>query len=132
MRYCLDTNVIIDILRGDPILLSNLKYHIQKKDEFFITPITLAELYKGAYLAKNQKAAITLVNEFCASVELLDFTKDGCELFGKKYLELKKEGKLTEEVDLMIACIALAHNAVFVTRNTKHFTNITELKLSQW
>jgi tRNA(fMet)-specific endonuclease VapC len=34
--------------------------------------------------------------------------------------------------DLLIACIALAHDATLVTRNTKDFANIPNLKLDNW
>ncbi len=131
MSYCLDTSVIIDILRGDENLLFRIK-PLQNRNNFCITPITLAELYKGAFLAKKQKDAIRLVDEFCDSVELLDFTKEACEIFGRKYLELKKGGKQTQEADLMIASIAIANDLTFITRNSKHFANIRELKFEEW
>ena len=34
--------------------------------------------------------------------------------------------------DLLIACIALAHDATLVTRNTKDFVRIPNLKLENW
>jgi predicted nucleic acid-binding protein len=34
--------------------------------------------------------------------------------------------------DLLIACITLAHHAILVTRNTKHFHVIPNLRLENW
>src|SRR5690242_3592748 len=34
--------------------------------------------------------------------------------------------------DLLIACIALAHNAVLITRNIKHFNLVPQLRLEDW
>jgi tRNA(fMet)-specific endonuclease VapC len=34
--------------------------------------------------------------------------------------------------DMLIACIALAHDALLVTRNTKHFDKVPGLKLANW
>lgn len=34
--------------------------------------------------------------------------------------------------DLLIACVALSHGATLVTRNTKDFAGIPNLKLENW
>ena len=132
MLYCLDTSIVIDIFYGDRSLLSKLEALKNQNVVFCIASISLAELYKGAYLAQKQKEALKLVEEFSQNIEFLDLTKDACKLFGQKYLELKKQGKQTQEADLMIGCIALANNATFATRNLKDFSNIKGLKVMQW
>ncbi|OAD21474.1 PilT-like protein, partial [Candidatus Thiomargarita nelsonii] len=45
---------------------------------------------------------------------------------------LRKKGRPTGEVDALIAAIALAHNAILVTDNTKHFEHIEGLTLENW
>lgn len=35
-------------------------------------------------------------------------------------------------MDLRIACIALAHDATLVTRNTKDFAHVPNLKVENW
>jgi tRNA(fMet)-specific endonuclease VapC len=130
MRYCLDTNIIIDIFRGDQALQA--KISALDPRQTCITPIALAELFKGAHLAQKKNEALALVEIFSRSVELLDFSEEACALFGEYYARLAKQGKLTQESDLMIGCIALAHDAVLVTRNAKDFTNISGLKTVVW
>lgn len=132
MLYCLDTSIVIDILRGDKSLLSKIEAFINQHAHFCITPIALAELYKGAYLAEKQKEAIKLVEDFTKSVELLDFTESACKVFGQKYLELKTQGRPTQETDLMIGSITLEHGAILVTRDMKDFANIKGLKIINW
>lgn len=126
--HCLDSSVIVDILRGD----ATLREKLQGEETFCITPIVLAELFKGAYLAKRQQDALKLVEDFAHSVELLDFSESACRIFGQKFAELKKLGKNTQEADLMIGCIAAAHGATLVTRNPKHFAGIQGLKIEVW
>jgi tRNA(fMet)-specific endonuclease VapC len=46
-------------------------------------------------------------------------------LRGQKKLKMKRP-------DMLIACIALAHDAVLVTRNTKDFSKVVGLKLANW
>ncbi len=123
--YCIDTSVIIDIFRGD----ENLKEQLAElmHDPVYISPIVLAELFKGAYLASRPQEALALVEEFLHSVELLPFDERACNIFGKCYAELQKKGEQTQELDLMIASVALAHNAHLVTRNIKDFIKIPGL-----
>ena len=130
MKYCLDTNIIIDILRGNEQLRAKISEI--PAGQTCITPIVLSELFKGAFLAQRQQEAVELVEKFADSVEMLDFSPDACKLFGRKYAELAKEGKQTQEPDLMIGCIAMANNTVLVTKNQKDFSNIKGLKILAW
>lgn len=128
--YCLDTNIVIDIFHGD----EDLKLKLQKvmdSAEIFITPLSLCELYKGVYLFPNPEKELMDLNQFISSFDLLDFTSEACQIFGKEYAHLKKIGKMTQESDLMIAAIAKAHELIVVTRNKKHFENI-DVKLEVW
>ncbi len=43
-----------------------------------------------------------------------------------------KKAKKMGRNDLLIACIALAHDATLVTRNTKDFAGIPGLKVENW
>ncbi len=131
MNYCLDSSIIIDILRGDSNIKSKIEL-LSKQNNFCITPIVLSELFKGAYLAEKQKEAIKLVENFSNSVELLEFTPQACRIFGQKHAELTKQGKQTQESDLMIASISIAHNVTFITRNPKDFVNIQGLNIISW
>ena len=43
-----------------------------------------------------------------------------------------KLGKPTGEMDALIAATAMAHKAVLITGNRKHFENIEGLKVEVW
>lgn len=128
--YCFDTNIIIDIFHGDRELAYRLKEINDEDLEIYLTPITLCELYKGAYLI-NEREEIKQIDEFISSFVVLDFDINSCKKFGEIYSELKKKGKMTEERDLMIASIVKANNLILITRNKKHFEN-TGVKLVVW
>lgn len=129
--YCFDTNIVIDIFRGDENLRLKLKKIIESSAEIFITPITLCELYKGAYLHHNPIEKAKEVDNFISSFDILDFTWESAKYFGKEYARLSKIGKLTSEFDLMIASITRANNLILITRNKKHFENIN-IKIEVW
>lgn len=129
--YCLDTNVVVDIFRGD----KNLKLKLEKiKDAFniSITFITLCELYKGAYLYYKPEDKVNDVTNFIAFYGVIDFDVESCKEFGKLYAELQNDGKMIPEIDLMIASIAKVNEAILITRDKKHFEKIKGLKIEVW
>jgi tRNA(fMet)-specific endonuclease VapC len=130
MRYCLDANILIDVFKGDTAL--GAKIESIDPRQVCITPIVLAELYEGAYRSTRQSEALALINDFTLNAEILDFSEEACKIFGQRCAELARQGKMTQEPDLMIAAIALAHNAALVTRNAKDFANITGLNVLKW
>jgi tRNA(fMet)-specific endonuclease VapC len=128
--YCLDTNIIVNYLRGDKETLSKLN-EVSHDTEIFITPLTLCELFRGAYLSKDSEIKLKLIKEFTDSFVLLEFDEKVCIEYGKEYARLSKLGKITENIDLMIACFAKVNGLILVTRNIKHFEN-TGVKLEVW
>lgn len=132
MFYCLDTNIVIDFFRNDSAITKKMQELEEQQVHFCIAPIALCELWQGAYLAPKQKNPTELIETFLKSIEILEFTGYACRFFGQKYAELQKHGKQTQESDLMIASICIAHNAILVTRNHKDFMNIKELKFVVW
>ena len=84
------------------------------------------------YLAKNKTASLEQMQEFVAAIDIVEFSKNAAEIYGKKYAELQKQGKQTQEFDLMIASICIAHNAILITRNGKDFKHIKDLKYVVW
>ena len=130
MRYCLDANIVIDVFRGDTALQEKIE-SIDPR-QICITPIALAELYEGAYRSTRKSEALALIEDFTLNTEILDFSEEACRIFGQRCAELAKQGKATQEPDLMIAAIALAHDATLITRNVKDFANIAGLNVLKW
>ena len=129
--YCLDTDVIIEFLRGDKKIIDKIKT-ISKDAPLFVTSLSLSELYKGAYLSSNKEKEIIKIKELLDYLELITLTEKTAEIFGRLYHSLLKSGKKTQEFDLLNASIALTYDLVFVSRNKKHYVNIPGLKLESW
>lgn len=65
-------------------------------------------------------------------MELLEFSAQACERFGRIRSELESEGTLVGDFDITIAAIALAHNQQVLTRDVEHFHKITGLVVESW
>ena len=129
--YCLDTNVIIEIIRGDEELTKKIQNLLDKGINFFITAVSLCELYKGAYGHAKPDEKIRVLEDFISNFELLSLNKESSQEFGKSYKLLEKAGSITKEFDLMIASIVKVNNLILVTRDKKHFEGLG-IKVEVW
>ena len=126
MKYLLDTNILIDHIRGK----KEIDIDILKKGAG-ISIITLGELYYGSQKSSNPQKTLKLIRKLLhdlgLQVQILD--EEMVFEFGKIKAELEIKGIRLEDFDLLIAATAKAGNLMLVTKNLKHFKRITGLKL---
>lgn len=63
---------------------------------------------------------------------ILPLTKESVTISAGLYAHTRKSGIPIDDVDILIAGIALANNLAFVTNNEDHFSNFKELELYNW
>lgn len=134
----LDTDTVTHFSYGN----DNVRRRIEAADdeELAIAIITRNEVLRGRgdslLRAANEDELRKAAERFQQAEELLsDFVVVGFDEvsimnFGRlrKQRNLKKMGR----ADMLIACIALANNALLVTRNTKDFKNVAGLRVDNW
>lgn len=124
--YLLDTDIIIEYLRGNKKVIDKL---ISLPSRKYTTTISLAELFYGIYQSSKKEKNTQKLMDFLTDVEILNIDYDNCKLFGKLKSELKKKGELIDNFDLFIACISVTNNLTLITNNDKHFKRISNLKI---
>ncbi len=129
--YCLDTNIAIDVLAGEERLKRHLHDCIQANIPIFVTPVTVCELYRGAYSKPGFARYVEDLEAFLSVLKLASFDQRACKHVGRTYAQLKRKGKITEEPDLLIAAIAKAHDLTLITRDKKHFQH-TGVQVEVW
>lgn len=124
MKYLLDTNVIINHLRG--------KNKINKtiiKSGVTISIITWAELIYGAYKSVNKEKSLAVIEALIEDLQITILSLNEKMVF--QYAELKvkleKTGNILDDFDLLIAATAITNKITLVTHNIKHFRQIPEL-----
>lgn len=130
MNYLLDTDTLIYWLKGDKNIEKNaLNFGFENLGYSIISH---AELYFGAYNSAQKDKnlqAIQIVNQKLA---LVNFNAEAAQLFGMTKADLKQQGNIILDADIMIAAIALSHKLVLVTNNEKHFIRIPDLRIENW
>jgi len=131
MKYVLDTDIISYFIKGD--LQVSRKILMAEPNSLFTTSVNCSELLFGVMTAPhNSKKLLKDATEFLETVEVIDFDRRAAEIFASLKADLTRKGQIIKDLDLMIAAVTLANNAILVTNNTKHFERIKKLKIANW
>ena len=127
-KYLLDTNIISYYLKGLESLKDKISSYI---DLLSISIISYYEIVSGLQSIDATKR-ITEFEKFCELLDIINLDKASILASCKIYASLKKSGKLIDDIDILIAGIALSNNLVMVTDNTDHFERIEGLEVENW
>jgi len=131
MKYILDTNVCIGLLKGKSSFLRTKIENILT-DHIIIPAIVRFELYYGAYKSSRREETLQKLNEFLTSFETIELDNHIAETAGKIRADIEKQGTPIGPYDLLIGASALYTGYVLVTHNTKEFSRIPGLMIEDW
>ncbi len=131
IRYMLDTNVCVDMLRGNARSTID-RITRNEIDRTCISAITLAELMYGAWRSNNPERNERAIVEFCAALDVIPFTDLAATSYGRVRANLERSGKPIGPMDTLIAAHALALNVILVTNNEREFRRVDELVVEKW
>ena len=127
-QYLLDTNVLIDMFKGNQRVQEKIfraEFH-----NCYISEITLAELYVGAFKGGRPKQ-LQEIGFVCRRFRILPITP-ALERYARLRVQLEGKGESIDDFDLLIAATALTEGHVLVTHNLKHFDRIEGLRTEDW
>lgn len=129
--YFLDTNVIIDVVRGkSPELERHFRYsHIT---DIAIPSIVIAELEYGAWHSGKYEENRRQFLPFTRNFRVIPFNENEAEVYGAIRQQLAAKGSIIGPNDLLIAATAIANDAILVTHNVKEFERIDNLRIEDW
>lgn len=134
IKYLLDTNIIIYLIKGAEPLTSNIQKY--SPNEIAVSGFTEAELRFGI---ENSKDENKLKNESATNLILSLFTRlyhdeRVSDRYGSTKAHMIKNKIYVPklEIDLFIAATALAYDLTLITNNKKDFSNIPNLSIDDW
>ncbi|MGB8646526.1 MAG: PIN domain-containing protein [Anaerolineae bacterium] len=130
MTYLLDTDTCIFWLRGHSVV----REHINSvgPQEMALSIITLAELRYGAAVSARPQNNHEAIENLVRFLPIINLDTEIVRVYGETKGQLRKEGALIEDFDLLIAATSVAHGLTLVTNNTAHFSRIPVLHLANW
>lgn len=128
-KYILDTDVCIEIMRGNPKVVE--RFRKVGRRNCAISEITIAELLFG-----EAKAAIKKLRSYETSIiensfDIISLRSVFTEFASNKaYLE--SIGERIEDFDLLVGSTAQSTGYVLVTGNVKHMSHIPNIVVEDW
>ena len=124
-----DSCFIIDLMRENTSAIEKLVEINENRQLQYITSPTVMELAVGVTLATVSKKEMKKVDDILAGFQVIPLDTVSAWRAGIEIGRLRKAGKIVDPIDGQIAGIALQHDEIIVTRNTKHFQLIKGLKV---
>lgn len=128
-QYLLDTNVCAYLLRG--------KYGVKEKIKAVglvnchISIISYAELYYGCESSYDFNFNLSLLNQFCQSIDIIGIDRI-VPTFAKEKARLRAQGRLIEDFDILIGATAIDYDMTLVTENIKHLSRLRGISIENW
>ncbi len=131
MRYLLDTNTCIRYINGRAPKIREKMLAVEDAD-IGISSITKGEMYAGSAKSQHPQQSRMKQDAFFFRFASLPFDNAAADEFGRLRAALEVGGTPIGPYDMQIAAIALAHNLVVVTHNTREFELVAGLILEDW
>jgi tRNA(fMet)-specific endonuclease VapC len=131
VKFLLDTNVCIDMIRGrSERILPRLRRC--RPGDVGISSITLAELWHGVAKSRNPEGNAAALEGFLLPLEVLDFGEEAALAYGAVRASLEKAGTPIGSMDTLIAAHAASLGATVVTSNMREFRRVRPLNVVDW
>ena len=128
MRFLLDTNAVIALLKGHPGFRDRILAHAPH--DFGIPSIVMHELFYGAYKSANVEGNLARLEGL--RFEVLDFDPEDARWAGNLRAGLAKAGTPIGPLDVLIAGQALARSLTVITHNRREFDRVSGLQSEDW
>ena len=130
---CLDTNVVVDVLRGRrPHLRTRLSEEAHRGTAILVSSIVVQELAFGALISARADLQLERLGEFLSAYEVQAFDGDDAFSAARVRADLKARGSEIGIMDAMIAGQALAKGWAVVTANLRDFLRVDGLDVIDW
>ena len=130
IRYLLDTNVLVDVLRNRA---TGVREKLAKIgiDKCVVSDITIYELYTGVAASNSPGKNKDVLEAMFEKLSVIP-ASDAYWTAAQEKARLAKAGTPIEDKDLLIGCTALEYGLTLVTGNVKHMERIEGLLIQPW
>lgn len=130
MKYLLDTDTCVDVLRGREDVIAKLQRRFP--DDCAVSSVTLFELLSGALKSRDPKSSAAKVRRFVDALTLAPLDDTAADWAAKVRSNLEIQGAKIGAYDTLLAGHALALGLTLVSGNTQEFSRVRGLEIENW
>ncbi|MCG6137839.1 MAG: type II toxin-antitoxin system VapC family toxin [Nostoc sp. LLA-1] len=127
----IDTNILSFFFRNHTLVVEHFQAYLRKYQQINISIITYYEIISGLKHRDAQKQ-LTFFWEFVAHNTVLPLTTKSTIISADIYANLRNKGTPVDDIDILIAGIAIANDLILVTNNQRDFEKIEGLEIEDW
>ena len=131
MKYMLDTNICIGLIRQKPKQVIERLVACSPGD-VGVSSITVAELAHGAQKSSQVTQNLSALEEFLIPLIVKEFDQNAAISYGEIRAILEKRGTVIGSMDMLIAAHAFSLDVTLVTNNIREFQRVPTLRLEDW
>jgi tRNA(fMet)-specific endonuclease VapC len=128
----LDTDCLVGLIRGHPDAVRKLALMAGEGEPVSTTAVNVAELFRGAHLARDSARALARVRAVLSPLSILPMDAAAGEEYGRIVADLERGGQPVGHFDSMVGAISRLAGEAIVTRNARHFSRIPGLSVEPW
>jgi tRNA(fMet)-specific endonuclease VapC len=130
VKYLLDTNVLIECLRRNPLMVEAVMAKGRDHD-LAISSVTFGELMVGI-LKNDTPRRRSALRKVLTPIRILPFDEAAASDFARIKSALEKSGTVIGPYDMQIAGHAISTGRHLVTHNSNEFARINRLQWEDW
>jgi tRNA(fMet)-specific endonuclease VapC len=127
----IDTDIVSLFSRGNPSVVAQFQKYLTQHTYIQISIVTYYEILSGLK-HRDAQQQLSQFLAFTAQNIVLPLTIASIQESADLYAKLRQQGTPVDDIDLLIAGVAIANNLVLVTHNQRHFSRIETLELEDW
>lgn len=117
--------------RGRSDVVSRFQQYLNEHSYINFSIITYYEILSGLKHRDAQKQ-LDLFIQFANQNIVLPLTQDSVSVSADIYANLRRKGNPVDDIDLLIAGVAISNNLTLITHNQRHFGRIDGLEYRDW
>ena len=127
----IDTNILSFFFRNHSLVVERFQAYLNDHDKINISIITYYEIVSGLKHRDAQKQ-LTSFQEFVSYNTVLPLSTSSATISADIYANLRNKGTPIDDIDILIAGIAIANDLIIITNNIRDFGKIENLEIRDW
>lgn len=127
----IDTDILSLFFRGNLAVVARFQTYLAEHSRIQISIVTYYEILSGLK-HRDARQQLSQFLAFTAQNTILPLTIASVQQSADFYATPRQQGTPVDDIDLLIAGVAIANNLVLITHNQRHFNRIKVLELQDW
>ena len=119
----IDTDILSLFFRGQSQVVSRFNDHAEEYTQINFSLVTYYEILSGLKHRNAHKQLATFL-EFATQNNVVPLTERSVAISADIYAATRAKGTPVDDIDILIAGVAIANDWVLITHNRKHFEKI--------